>query len=92
MYTLYAWLNTKLFYKPIPVLLPAANESRFRRKHSLSYKNKVIKFVNIHLHTTSYILTIFNVIYIRIIMVRQKDICSSNQIFNYTFMTVLLDL
>ena len=36
-------------------------------------------------------LTIFNMIYIRVIMVRQKAICG-RIVFNYTFMTVLLDL
>ena len=26
IYIIYVWLNTKLFYKPIPALLPIANE------------------------------------------------------------------
>ena len=35
IYYIYVWLNTKLFYKPIPGLLPTANESRFLRNKFL---------------------------------------------------------
>ena len=40
IYIMYVWLDTKLFYKPIPALLPTANESRFLRN----------KFLVIHLN------------------------------------------
>ena len=43
IYIIYVWLNTKLFYKAIPALLPAANESRFIRN----------KFLVIHLNNFS---------------------------------------
>ena len=37
IYIIYVWLNTKLFYKPVPALLHTANESRF-----LSLRNKFL--------------------------------------------------
>ena len=74
IYSIYVWLNTKLFYKLIPALLQQMSRN------------------SLETNSLSYIKITFQQVCKCLIMVRQKAICGRNQIFNYTFMTVLLDL